>query len=255
MSSIFKLLIRKNKIKTYLDDVFIQDPTTDTMLRTLTEYHTILQNENLEAAPDKSFFFLDSVKFLGHQIQNNHIYPLKSKIDGFLKLKPPKNKKEIQKYVGFLTFISKYIYKLQVILRTFYFQLRDPTYFKWTPELQQIFDRVKKELTDGTLRLAIPNSDKPFYFRGDASNYGIGAALLQKNQFGKMESVSANSRLFSTTEFRLSTILRECSAIIYALFEYEFLIQGSKHPVIFIHRPQTNSLFVHTEKQTKSPRI
>ena len=76
MSSILKPLIRKNKLITYLNDVFIQDTTTDTMLQTLTEYRTILEKENLEAAPDKSFFFLDSFKFLGHQIQNNHIHHL-----------------------------------------------------------------------------------------------------------------------------------------------------------------------------------
>ena len=174
----------------------------------------ILKNENFKAAPDKSFFFLDSVKFLGHQVQNNHVHAEKSKIDVFLILQPPKNKKEILNYVGFLTFISKYIYNLQVILRPFYLQLRDTTDFTWTPKLQQLFDRVKKELTDGKLRLANPNSKKPFYFLCDASNYGIGAALLQKNQFGQMEIVSANSRLFSTTELRLSTILRERSAII-----------------------------------------
>ena len=39
--------------------------------------------------------FLHSVKFLGHQIQNNHIHPLKSKTDGFLKLQPPKKKFKI----------------------------------------------------------------------------------------------------------------------------------------------------------------
>ena len=93
MSSIFKALIRKNNVITYLYDVFIQDTTPDAMLRTLTQYHTILENENLKAALDKSFFFLYSVKFLGYQIQNNHIYPLKSKIDVFLKLQPHKNKK------------------------------------------------------------------------------------------------------------------------------------------------------------------
>ena len=89
------------------------------MLQTLDQYHNILQNENLKTAPDKSFFFLDSVKFSGHQIQNNHTLSLKSKIDGFLKLQPPKNKKEVQNYVGFIIFTSKYIYNLQVILRPF----------------------------------------------------------------------------------------------------------------------------------------
>ena len=63
MSSIFKPLIRKNKIFTYLDDFIIQDTTTDTMFQTLDQYHTILKHENLKAAPDKSFFFLNSVQF------------------------------------------------------------------------------------------------------------------------------------------------------------------------------------------------
>ena len=37
MSSIFKPLIRKNKIITYLDDEFIQDTTTDNIMQTFTQ--------------------------------------------------------------------------------------------------------------------------------------------------------------------------------------------------------------------------
>ena len=69
-----------------------------------------------------------------------------------------------------------------------------------------------------------------------------------------MELVSANSRLFSTTELRLSTILRECSAIIYELSEYEFLIQSSKHPIILYtdHKP---ILFLFTRKNKPNHRV
>ena len=56
MSSIFKPLIRKNKIITYLDDVFIQDNTTDTTLKTLDHYHEILKIENFKTTTEKSFF-------------------------------------------------------------------------------------------------------------------------------------------------------------------------------------------------------
>ena len=94
MSSIVKPLVRKNKIITYLDDVFIQDTTTDTMLQTLTQYHTILKNENFKAAPDNSFFSLDSVKFLGHQIQNYHIHPLKSQNRRMVKTTTTQEKKK-----------------------------------------------------------------------------------------------------------------------------------------------------------------
>ena len=76
----------------------------------------------------------------------------------------------------------------------------------------------------------------------------------KKNQFGKTEVVSANSRLFSTTELSLSTILRECSAIIYALSEYEFHFQGSKHPMILYidHKP---ILFLFTQKNKPNHRV
>ena len=116
MSSILKQLIRNSEVITYLDDVFIQDTTTDIILQALDQYHKVLKNENLNAAPDKSFIFFESVIFLRHQIQNNHIHPIKSKIDGFLKLQPPKNKK---KYKNILLFslLSQSIFIIYKLFR------------------------------------------------------------------------------------------------------------------------------------------
>ena len=51
------------------------------------------------------------------------------------------------------------------------------------------------ELTDGTLRLAIYNLEKPFCILCDASNYGIGVAVLQKKTIWK-NRVSVNKRSF-----------------------------------------------------------
>ena len=54
-----------------------------------------------------------------------------------------------------------------------------------------------------------------------------------------MKLISANSRLFKPIEMRLSTLIRECSAIIFALTEYEFLLTGSSHPIVLFtdHKP------------------
>ena len=82
----------------------------------------------------------------------------------------------------------------------------------------------------------------------DASNFGIGAALLQSHSgTNKMHLISANSRLFTQAELRLSTLTRECTAIIYTLPEYEFLILGSKHLTILFtdHKP---IIFLFTQK-------
>ena len=80
MSSVFKTVC-KNEIIIYLDNVCIQDIRTDTMLQALDQPHKVLENENLRAAPDKTFFFLESALLLGHKIQNRHIHPLKNKED------------------------------------------------------------------------------------------------------------------------------------------------------------------------------
>ena len=82
----------------------------------------------------------------------------------------------------------------------------------------------------------------------DASNFGIGAALLQShNGTNKMNLISANSRLFTKAELRLSTLMRECTATIYTLTEHEFLIRGSIHPTVLFtdHKP---IIFLFTQK-------
>ena len=86
------------------------------------------------------------------------------------------------------------------------------------------FEEIKTLLTE-QLSNTIPKPDQPFYAMCDASNFGVGAALLQShNGTNKMNLNSANSRLFTQAELRLSTRMIECTVIIYTLTEYEFLI-------------------------------
>ena len=102
LSGIFKPLCCWMKIITYFYEVFIQDTRTDILFQPKDICHKNIKIENLkvintyQVTPDKFFLFLESVKFLGHQIQNNHKHPPKSKVDGFLKLQTPKKIIEIQ---------------------------------------------------------------------------------------------------------------------------------------------------------------
>ena len=254
MSKIFRPLILNKNAITYLDDVFMQSQTKDEMFTVLEHYHKILQNENLKAAPDKSHFFLTRVNFLGHNIERKTITPLKSRIDAIQKLQPSTNKKKIQEFLGMLIFLSKYVYKMQIYLRPFYNILRLQNNFEWNTEHQTRFEEIKKLLTE-QIANTIPDPNQPFYAMCDASNFGIGAALLQShNDTNKMNLISANSRLFTQAELRLSTLMRECTAIIYKLTEYEFLILGSKQPTILFtdHKP---IIFLFTQKSNPNHRV
>ena len=233
MSKIFRPLILKKNAITYLDDVFMQSLMKEEMFTVLEQYHNILQNKNLKAASDKSHFILTRVKILGHNIERNTITPLKSRVGAIQKLQPPTNKKKIQEFLGMLNFLSKYVYKKQLNLRPLYNILRQQNNFEWTTEHQTQFEEVKKLLTE-QISNTIPDPNQPFYAMCDASNFGIGAALLQSHSgTNKMNLISANSRLFTQAKLRLSTLMRECTAIIYRIQISDTWIKTSNS---FIHR-------------------
>ena len=136
---------------------------------------------------------------------------------------------------------------MQPILQPLYNIIHKENEFKWTKEHQTIFEQMKRTITH-KLELTMPDTKKPLYIITDASNTGIGAALLQQHPTEKkMRLISANSRLFTPIEMRLSTLIRECSAIIFALTEYEFLLTGSNHPIILFtdHKP---IIYLFTQK-------
>ena len=69
-----------------------------------------------------------------------------------------------------------------------------------------------------------------------------------------MKLISASSRFFTQAELRLSTLMRECTAIIYTFTEYEFLILRSKHPTVLFtdHKP---FIFLFTQKSNPNHRV
>ena len=140
---------------------------------------------------------------------------------------------------------------MQLYLRPFYNILRQQNNFEWKTEHQKRFKEMKKLLLE-QISNTIPDPNQQFYAICDASNFSISAALLQSlNETNKMNLISANSRLFTQVELRLSTLMRDCTAIIYTLTEYEFLILGSNilqfclqtinhKPIIFLFTQKSN---------------
>ena len=94
MSKIFRPLIIIKKGNHIFRQCFYAITNKDEMFTVLENYHQLLLQENMKAAPDKSHFFLTRVKFLGHITERNTTTPLKSRIDEIKKLQPPSNKKK-----------------------------------------------------------------------------------------------------------------------------------------------------------------
>ena len=143
---------------------------------------------------------------------------------------------------------------MQLYLRQFYNNLRQQNSFEWTTEHQKQFEEIKSHLNE-QISNTIPDPDQPIYAICIASNFGIGSALIQSHSgTNKMNIISTILRLFTQAELRLSTLIRESTAIKYTLTEYEFFILGSKHQTILFtdHKP---IIFLFTQKSNPNHRV
>ena len=88
----FEPLIRKKQAISDIDDTIMQSQTRIEMFTIINEYHTLLRRAGLEAAPDKTFFFVKKVKFLGHVVSPEGSQPIAKRVDALRNLKQPQSK-------------------------------------------------------------------------------------------------------------------------------------------------------------------
>ena len=253
MSTFFKTLIKQGFALVYIDDILLLSDSKEHMFQLIEQLHIISTKNNLKIAPEKSFFMLLKVKFLGHEIGYNTIKPIHSKIAAIHKIPSPTGKVALMSFIGALNFYTKFIEKLHINLKPFYDLLHENTPWKWTDEHESLFQKLKMSLTSET-ELTIPNTKHPFFITVDASLIGLGAVLFQLNEQNKMKVISYNSRILNPQEQKLSTLDRELLGIVHALQIYEFLIIGSPHP-IHIFTDHKSLLHCFTKKGNLSPRF
>ena len=151
------------------------------MFELIAELHKIATKENLKLAPEKSFYMLLKIEFLGHEIGNSKIKLIPSKNQAIKRIPSPKEKKDVMQILGSVNFSSKFIENLHINLKPLYTLLHDDVKFQWTPELEKIFQDIKNTMTAET-ELTIPNTKHPFFITFDASLVGLGAVLFQMNE-------------------------------------------------------------------------
>ena len=100
----FEPLIKKKKTITYLDDSLLQSQTKAEMFTIIHEYHQLLREGGLKAAPDKTQFFLRKVTFLGHVISEQGIKPVAKRVKDLQNLNSPENKRDVMKILACLEF-------------------------------------------------------------------------------------------------------------------------------------------------------
>ena len=68
MFTFFKTLVEQGFALVYIDDILLLSDSKEHMFQLIEQLHIISTKNNLTLAPEKSFFMLLKVKFIGHEI-------------------------------------------------------------------------------------------------------------------------------------------------------------------------------------------
>ena len=188
-------------VETDIDDILVWGSSNEEHNRRLEAVLQRCLKIGLTLNREKCKFGVSEVTYLGHTINAEGISPDKKKIRAISEM-PPKDKKGVERLLGVINYVGKFIPNMSAVTHPIRELLRKDVQFNWSWEQSDAFQKVKKLISEAPV-LAFFNVKKPVTVSCDASQYGLGAVLLQDCQ-----PVAYASRALTDTERRYAQIVK-----------------------------------------------
>ncbi|UYV66708.1 K02A2.6-like [Cordylochernes scorpioides] len=187
------------------------------------------------------------VKFLGHTISQEGILPDQDKVRAIQNMQIPKNKQELQRILGTVTYLAKFIPDLSSNTSNMKNLLKKDIIWNWNIAADQELNFIKTLLTSPpVLRHFDPNELlEPF---ADASKDGLGAILMQKEK-----PLSYASASLTSPQKHYSQIEKELLALYFGCKKFHYFLYGRKFTAYTDHKPLVSLLKKNFDQM--SPRL
>ncbi len=232
-----------NNIDNYIDDILVHSQSWEVHVKTLSALLLRLRKAGLTARPSKCSIGMGNIIFLGHTVGNTTISPQPKTVEKIQNCPRPITKKQVRSFLGLSGYYRKFIPNYAAIAAplTDKTKNKEPNKVDWGTSQQLAFDKLKKCLASEPI-LKLPNFEKTFTLRTDASDLGIGAVLLQE-QDDTLFPVAYASRKLLNRERAYSSIEKECLALVWGvqkyqtyLYEKPFVVETDHQPLIFMQK-------------------
>jgi len=227
----------------YMDDILIFSKTSDDHIKHLRQVFQNLQDQKMYIKLKKCDFFKKELHFLGHVVSQDGVKPDPRKVQVVRDMPVPLNQSSLREFLGLTNYFKKYIPCYAQIALPLSDQLignisrhqTSKVLIPWSIPYQHAFDLLKEALTTAPT-LALPDFSQPFEVITDASDYALGAILLQNNR-----PIAYESRKLSKAEINYTTTEKELLAVVHALKTWRcylegvpFLVKTDHHPLVHL---------------------
>ena len=174
MSNIFKDL----GLTYYFDDISHGNDTIEEWQIDFVRFLDRSYEFHLTIRVGKCKFCEYEVQLLGHLIVKGKIHPTEEQRSKYLSIPTPKGKKDLKRYLGVLSYCSKFISRFAHLSVDFYELLQKNVTFKWNLRLDKKW-KILTQAIETYQVLEAPNYDYPFILAVDASDTAAGCSIFQ----------------------------------------------------------------------------
>ena len=215
-------------VMAYIDDIVIATETIEDHLERIREVFECLREAGFKTRAEKCDFMRTETKYLGRVVSAEGIKPDPAAVSKIKEWMPPRNKEELQSFLGFANYYRDFIPFHAAKVQPMQELLRKNQHFYWKEKHQEAFDSVKQALADATA-LAAPNEEGRFVLDTDASAVAIAGILHQEQQHnGKtiLRPIVYGSKSLTRTQMNYGAPKLEMYAVFYFIEKFHSYLAG-----------------------------
>jgi len=178
MDKVFKEQIGRN-VEVYVDDMIVKSCMVEEHIKYLEEVFTKIRKYNLRLNPEKCVFGVRGGKFLGFMLTNRGIKANLDKCEAILKMRNLTNLKEVQRLVGRLNALARFLPIIAERSKLIVKLLKKTETFKWNEQCEQAFSTIKEMIVKPPILVKLVLT-QPIIVYLATSHEAIGAALIQE---------------------------------------------------------------------------
>ena len=220
----------------HMDDILVHARNHEEHRQRLQKVLLRLQESGLTLNAEKCQFFRTEVKFLGQIIDDKGIRPDPGKIAAIQNVSEPKCVNDVRRFLGMTNQMSKFLPGLADKTQPLRELLKSNTQWIWEDSQKEAFTSVKAAMCHSpVLAMFDPNSET--ILSADASSFGLGAVLRQRQDDGTLRPIAYISRAMTATEQRYGQIEKEALALTWACERLADYLVGLQFHIETDHKP------------------
>ncbi|KAI4887128.1 hypothetical protein NFI96_019030, partial [Prochilodus magdalenae] len=195
---------------------------------------TRCRQKNIKLNADKLKLRKKEATYIGHLLTADGLRIDPEKVRAIEQMPKPTDVKAVQRLLGMVNYLAKFCPHLSDHCQPLRQLTHKDCEWKWTDQLDQAFLKLKETITN-TPVLKYYSPDEELTVQCDASDTGLGAALVQRGK-----PIAFASRALTQTERGYAQIEKEFLAMVFSLEKFHQYTYGRRVTVQSDHKPLEN---------------